>query len=212
MERTLNILLVEDDPLCRSALTSILAPLASRVNIAEAGGVTEAWTLIESNTEFDVVLYDWCLPDGGRLHGFIALSQLLPRVPIVVISAREEPEAIRNALSAGAKGYIPKSANGGVIRAAVTLVLGGEQYVPSIALNKLASTSVVGSHDVKLTARQNDVLHLMAKGYANKQIGRALKIADTTVRVHVSEILRQLCAHNRTDAVVKARDLGILEP
>ncbi|HEB54877.1 MAG TPA: response regulator transcription factor [Gammaproteobacteria bacterium] len=212
MDGTSNILLIDDHPLYRDALRPVIHQLARRVNIFEASCITDAFRLIDEQPELDLVLLDLILPDGGGLKSLLSVSQLLSNTPIVVISACDNHNLVIQLLNAGARGYIPKSAGSEVIKNALLLVLSGETYIPSVALGSLsgANTLEIDAETV-LTQRQDEVLQLLARGYSNKQIARVLNIAETTVRAHVSDILHHLHAHNRTDAVVKAQKLGLLE-
>ncbi len=212
MRSTVNILLIEDHPLYRNALTPVIRQLAQTVNISEAACITDAFTIIERQPRFDLVLLDLTLPDAMGLKALLPVCQLLPDVPVVIISANENRNLMVHAFNAGAKGYIPKSADSSVIKSALMLVLSGEVYIPSIALDSLSSGLSLLEEEAgtSLTGRQEEVLQSLAQGYSNKQIGNILNIAETTVRVHVSDIIHLLHAHNRTDAVVKAQQLGLV--
>jgi len=208
----MDILLIDDHPLFRKALRRMLWELSHDCRVREATGVGEALTLLDDARAPDMVLYDWRLPDGGGLRGLLAICQILPQTPVVVVSSNEDPDVIASALTAGARGYIPKSASSSVISSALRLVLAGETYVPSATLGQALSpvTPDAGRGGI-LTARQGEVLFLMAEGYSNKRIAQTLSISEATVRVHVSDILHQLHAENRTEAVAKARRLGLLQ-
>jgi len=213
MNGTINILLIDDHPLFRDALKPVIYQLAQAVNIFEASSITEAFTQIERQINFDLVLLDLTLPDSDGLKSLLPISQTLPDTPVVVISASENNHLVVHLLSAGARGYIPKSAGGEVIKNALLLVLSGETYIPSVVLDSLSHLAEMEfDPDAVLTRRQDEVLQLLARGYSNKQIGNVLDIADTTVRAHVSDIIHHLHANNRTDAVVKAQQLGLLIP
>jgi len=212
MDKAINILLIDDHPLYREALRPVIHQLATQVCLFEAASIMEAFRLIEEQTTFDLVLLDLALPDGGGLKSLLPVSQLLPDTPIVVISANENHNLVVHLLNAGARGYIPKSAGSEVVKNALLLVLSGETYVPSIVLDRLSrSTERTLDSDVALTQRQEEVLRYLAMGFSNKQIANVLNIAETTVRAHVSDIMHHLHARNRTDAVVKAQQLGLLE-
>ncbi len=211
MDEKTTILLIDDHPLYRDALRPVICQLARIVNIFEASCISEAFRLIAEQPGFDLVLLDLALPDSDGLKSLLAVSQLLPNTPVVVVSASENHHLVVHLLSAGARGYIPKSADSEVIKNALLLVLSGETYIPSVVLDSLSHPSEVEfDSEAALTRRQDEVLQLLARGYSNKQIGNVLDIAETTVRAHVSDILHHLHAHNRTDAVVKAQQLGLL--
>ncbi len=204
----MELLLIDDHPLFRKALCRTLWELAEDLHVHEAATIAEALDILDGSVMMDLVLYDWRLPDGGGLRGLMAICQLLPSTPVVVVSANEDPDVIATALSAGARGYIPKSASTEVINSALQLVLQGETYVPSATLGHRSVTPLPRGD--LLTARQAEVLFLLAEGYANKRIAYALGIAEATVRAHVSDILHGLQVGNRTEAVVRARRLGLL--
>ncbi len=204
----MELLLIDDHPLFRKALCRTLWELTEDLHVHEAATIAEALDILDGNVVMDLVLYDWRLPDGGGLRGLVAICQLLPSTPVVVVSANEDPDVIATALSAGARGYIPKSASTGVINSALQLVLQGEIYVPSATLGH-RPVPPPPRGDL-LTARQTEVLSLLAEGYANKRIAHALGIAEATVRAHVSDILHGLQVGSRTEAVVRARRLGLL--
>ncbi|VAW94976.1 hypothetical protein MNBD_GAMMA20-651 [hydrothermal vent metagenome] len=206
----MELLLIDDHPLFRKALCRTLWELAEDLHVHEAATIAEALAILDGSVVMDLVLYDWRLPDGGGLRGLVAICQLLPSTPVVVVSANEDPDVIATALSAGARGYIPKSSSTGVINSALQLVLQGEIYVPSATLGHGHRPVMPPSRGDLLTARQAEVLSLLAEGYANKRIACALGIAEATVRAHVSDILHGLQVENRTEAVVRARRLGLL--
>lgn len=206
----MDMLLIDDHPLFRKALCRTLWELVEDLHVHEATTVAEALAFLDGDVIPGLVLYDWRLPDGGGLRGLVAICQLLPSTPVVV-SANEDPDVIATALAAGARGYIPKSASTGIINSALQLVLQGEIYVPSATLGHGYRPVAPPPHDCLLTVRQKEVLALLAEGYANKRIALALGIAEATVRVHVSDILHELHVENRTEAVVRARRLGLLD-
>ncbi len=213
MKSIINILLIDDHPLYRKALEPVIHTLAEVVNLFEAASISQAIALIENQAPFSLVLLDLTLPDSDGLQSLIPICQLLPDTPVVIISACENRQMIINALKAGARGYIPKSADSAIIENALALVLNGEIYIPSAMLDGASDLTLIEQGEVTaLTGRQGEVLKLLAQGYSNKQIGRTLEIAETTVRVHVSDILQQLHVHNRTGAVIKAQQLGLLGP
>lgn len=212
MAGAIKVLLIDDHPLYRAALIPVVHGIADAVKIFEAGSIAEAFTVIDDQTTFDLVLLDLSLPDASGLKALFPIYQLLKDTPIVVISANEDRKLIANAISAGAKGYIPKSAARHEIRNALILVLSGSTYIPAIALDLSSAASIQQQqHEISLTRRQHQVLQLMAQGFTNKLIAQQLQIAETTVRVHVSDVIHQLTANNRTDAVIKAQKMGLID-
>ncbi len=207
----MKVLLVDDHPIVCEALSGVLASLEANVHCHHVCKVGEALEYLANAQSVDLILYDWHLPDGGGIQGLIAISQMQAQRPVVVISANESPDIIHTALQAGARGYIPKSLPVPVMKSALRLILQGETYIPSASLQggpSQAAPEVIG--ETALTRRQRDVLCLLNEGHSNKQIARCLKIAEVTVRSHASSLFKRLRVKNRTEAVVKARRLGLL--
>ncbi len=212
MISSIHVLLIDDHPLYRAALKPIIQQLAHSVQIIEAASMAEAFKIIDQNINFDLVLLDLTLPDASGLKTLIPICQLLKDIPIVIISAIEDRKLIAHAINGCASGYIPKSASKSEIKNALTLVLSGSVYIPSVVLDvSSANPQQEEVQPVSLTKRQNEVILLLAQGLANKQIASHLNIAETTVRVHVSDILHLLNAKNRTEAVIIAQQNGLLD-
>jgi two-component system, NarL family, nitrate/nitrite response regulator NarL len=139
-----------------------------------------------------------------------------PALPLIVLSSSEDPIDVRRALASGALGYVPKSASPQTIVSALRLVLSGEIYVPPLVLLSTLDASGSGSGRGggaaigELTARQREVLVLLARGMQNKEIGEILGLADKTVKTHVTAIFRTLHVINRTQAASLAREANLL--
>ncbi|VAX13850.1 two component transcriptional regulator, LuxR family [hydrothermal vent metagenome] len=210
----MKILLIDDHPLFRAGIATILKTLTEQVQLLEASSCEEALELIPEQDDFDLLLLDLNLPGIDGLAGLQKLRHGTPSTPIVVLSASEDSNKIKEAIAQGAKGYIPKSAAGEVIISALRLVLSGGIYLPMAVFNEdngnYASEKIVNSKGEKLTKRQHDVLLLLARGKTNKAIAIALKMAENTVRVHVAAILKFLDVNNRTEAAYSAKRLGLL--
>ena len=213
----MHILLVDDHTLFREALLHVLNQLAPQTIILEAANAEEAGQLIFHSNHFDLILLDIDLPDVDGLTALPGLRGLAPSVPIVVLSGSENSQHIKSALDNGAVGYIPKSCSSHEMLAALRIVLQGDIYIPPKLLGKLsalAPSSAEPSSENRphssLTPRQIEVLDLLSKGLPNKTIAKKLNMAEGTVKLHVAAILRTLDAKNRTEAVVKATQLGLL--
>lgn len=156
------------------------------------------------------------MPDADGLDGLRTLRQANPTTPVIICSALDEPQLVRDSFKLGISGYLPKSSGSEVTKHALQLVRSGGVYVPSEVLANPVSTAVTGSgnndaDDVDglagLTPRQKAVLALLEQGMSNKVIARELDIGEITVKAHVSAILRKLGVDNRVQAVVVAREL-----
>jgi DNA-binding NarL/FixJ family response regulator len=209
----MKFVLVDDHFLIREALRGILQELDANATIVEASCWRDAKRLIDESPDAGLLLLDLVLPDRD---GFAALEETRrrhPKIPIVILSAQCERENVMKALDLGAVGFIPKSGERKVMLGALGLILSGGIYIPPAILTRCqAPSGRISGADLDLTARQIDVLGLMMQGKSNKAICRTLGLAEQTVRNHVSAILKSLKASNRTEAVIKARELGLEPP
>jgi two-component system, NarL family, nitrate/nitrite response regulator NarL len=213
----MHILLVDDHTLFREALLHVLHQLDTQVIVLEAANIEEAIQLIAHTRNLDLILLDIELPRIDGLSALPDLRERAPTVPIVVLSGSEESEDVKRALDNGAVGYIPKTCSSHEMLAALHIVFEGDVYIPPKLLGKLEASSLPpeisranGSSFTSLTARQLEVLALMVRGFPNKSIATTLNVAEGTVKLHVSAIMRTLGARNRTQAVTEATRLGLV--
>lgn len=205
----MKYLIVDDHPLIREALGGVLASLRPEAHGFDAANAREALVICERESDVDLVLLDLHLPDVTGLGLLETLRRQFPATAVVMISANDDPAAIQAALAAGASGFIPKAERREVLMRALELVLAGGVYVPTGAIGSgLTGMRQAPSDSLRLTDRQAQVLTLMMQGRNNKLIGRALGLAEPTVKNHVSAILRALDVGSRTEAVLKASALG----
>jgi len=214
-----KILIADDHALFREGLRYVLAGLGDDVvEIFEAKDGAEALALVAAHPDLDLILLDLAMPGMDGIAGLRALRARNPSMPVVILSGSEEPADIRLALDRGAMGFIPKSSTSAVMLSALRLVLAGGVYLPAAFLERSRASASKGPivsatptlENLGLTARQYDVLRLLGQGKSNKEIARALDLAEGTVKLHVSAVLRALDAVNRTQAVVAAaRLLGL---
>lgn len=203
----MKVLIADDHPLVRDALARTVRELDRDVQVQEAGDL-DALLQLAAEGGADLALVDLNMPGMDGVEGLRRLREAVPTLPIVVASGQEDPATIRAVLAAGAVGFIPKSERSEVLLAALRLVQSGGTYVPARMLDPASGPP----HDLKsadLTPRQLDVLQCLLRGEPNKQIARELGLTEGTVKIHIAAILRALHARNRTEAVVRARSLGI---
>jgi DNA-binding NarL/FixJ family response regulator len=210
-----TILIVDDHPLFRAAMRDIVDRVCAQkggdVSYREASSFEEAFVIASMNPDLDLVMLDICMPDSGDLSGLLRFRAELPAVPVVVVSAIDDPHTVSRALLCGAAGFIPKSASVEGIAAALKVVLEGGIYTPDGAASGPAtslrydSTQPGNETGLALTPRQAAVLAKLAEGKSNKQIARELSISDMTVKVHVTAILRSLDVASRAQAIVAIR-------
>jgi DNA-binding NarL/FixJ family response regulator len=214
----LKVLVVDDHPLICEALRQVLKALDKDIELREAGSGRDALAAAGSGDDFDLVLLDLALPDADGFEVLRELRERHPSFPVVVLSASEQADVVMRALDAGAMGFIPKTSSNEVLLGALRLVLSGGVYLPAEVLRHarlpaLAAAAAVTSYrDVGLTERQAQVLALMVQGKPNKIICRELALAEGTVKIHVTAILKVLEVANRTQAVIAVGKLGLKLP
>ena len=205
----MRFLVVDDHPLFREALQSAVRLVHADPEIFEATSIEGALDVIAAHKDFDLALLDLSLPGTTGFAGLIAIRAAYPKLPVVVVSGHEEPALVREAISLGIVGYIPKSTSRKELAFAIGEVLNGSIYVPKKFL-ELGQDGSSGSDTQQIIKRLRDltpqqllVLDLIREGLQNKQIAYELKLAETTVKAHVSEILRKLHVFTRTKAVIE---------
>ncbi|MFN7643368.1 MAG: response regulator [Burkholderiales bacterium] len=212
----MHLLIVDDHPLIRGGVIVQLREAADAPCVEQADCLADGLRLLSSAPRFDLILLDLNLPDTVGTSGIETLRQRFPRVPVMVLSGATDRATIDRCLRAGASGFLPKTADGERLGAAVRAIAGGGIYVPrdtgGAAPRAWATQGAAPATDVRqlgLTDRQKDVLRLIMRGLPNKLIGRQLQLAEGTVKVHVSAVLRALGARNRTQAVLAASRMGL---
>ena len=202
-----RVIIVDDHPLFRDALKQTLTSAFPGIVIAEAGTLEAVSDTLASDRDFDLVLLDLKMPGVQGFSGLVFLRAQYPGVPIVVVSASEEPHIIRRALDLGASGYIPKSASAETMRRALAVMLDGGIWTPEIAAVETSPDSEadrLARRLATLTPQQVRVLMMLREGLLNKQIAHQLGVSEATIKAHVSAILQKLDVDSRTQAVIAA--------
>ena len=202
-----RVIIVDDHPLFRDALKQTLTSAFPGIVIAEAGTLEAVSDTLASDRDFDLVLLDLKMPGVQGFSGLVFLRAQYPAVPIVVISASEEPHIIRRALDLGASGFIPKSASAETMRRALAVLLDGGIWTPEIAAVETSPDSEadrLARRLATLTPQQVRVLMMLREGLLNKQIAHQLGVSEATIKAHVSAILQKLDVDSRTQAVIAA--------
>jgi DNA-binding NarL/FixJ family response regulator len=222
----MKILVVDDHALIRTALRGVLSELDRDVTVLEASDCRGAFDLIEAQPDLDLVLLDLNLPG---MHGLAALNDLRarhPALPVVVLSSANDRASVTQALDQGAMGYIPKLSSNKVLISALRLVLSGGIYIPPEILARWESPTAADPQaaaasgrsgpprrtpaDLGLSGRQAQVLRLLLEGKSNKIICRELDVAESTVKNHVTLIMKALNVTSRTQAVIAAARMGLV--
>ncbi len=203
----LKVLVADDHPLFREAVVLSVRHLdRTDFQVLEAGTLDEVCRLATAMPDLDLLLLDLKMPGMDGLGGLLELRRRFPALPVVIVSATEEPRIIREAIAAGAMAYIPKSLDRSAITQALEHVLAGEVWQPESDVDQLADEAPMAERMQALTPQQTNILRLMVAGKPNKLIAYELSIAETTVKAHVTVILRKLGVYSRTQAVLAARE------
>ena len=207
-------IIVDDHPLFRGALRQALTAAFKAAVIDEAGSLDELIEQLKAAEEVDLVLLDLAMPGVQGLSGLLLLRREYPDVPVIVVSATDDPAIIRRCIEFGASGYVPKSQPVEHIRDAVRSVMSGEVWVPSdVSMDSTASNGdrALASRLSALTPQQMRVLMMLGEGLLNKQIAFKLSVSEATIKAHVSAILQKLGVDSRTQAVIAISKIGMAE-
>lgn len=206
-----TLIIADDHPLFRSALRTAVAQLLPGVHIIEADSPEALNRAVQEHPRADLILLDLRMPGVQGFSALITLRGQYPAIPVVVVSAVEEPAVMRRALDFGACGFIPKSAGLDTIGAALRSVLEGGVWLPPGVAETVAAEDAadreLAQRISSLTPQQFRVLMMLADGRLNKQIGGDLNVSEATIKAHVTAILRKLGLYRRTQAAVLAQRL-----
>lgn len=200
-----KIVIVDDHPLFRGALSQALSASFADADIGEAGSLDELTQRLETDKDVDLVLLDLSMPGVQGLSGLLFLRAQHPEIPVVVVSANEDPTVIRRCIEFGASGFVPKSEPVEHIRNAVRSVLDGEIWTPKdidLSAGADRATDDLLARLSTLTPQQVRVLMMLGEGLLNKQIAYKLGVSEATIKAHVSAILQKLGVDSRTQAVI----------
>ncbi len=202
-----RLLIADDHPLFRGALREAVSGLLEQVDIAEAGSFDETVELLERDSDVDLILLDLRMPGVRGFSGLMYLRAQYPSVPVAVVSANDDPAAIRRCMEFGASGFIPKTLGVDAMRRAISRILGGGVWTPpdvDLRAGSDTETAELMARMATLTPQQVRVLMMLSEGLLNKQIAFQLGVSEATVKAHVSAILQKLGVESRTQAVIAA--------
>ncbi|ABC28499.1 Response regulator containing a CheY-like receiver domain and an HTH DNA-binding domain [Hahella chejuensis KCTC 2396] len=212
-------LLVDDHPIVIDALSTSLLALKLCNWIDKANTLAEAKEKLANDADFSLVLLDLHLSDAEGIHAMMTMREAYPDIPIIIFSGDDSTDTIAKAFEYGVRGYVPKNSPVEVVVSAVKVVLAGSCYIPPHAIRMLgfepaAGTVAIGNTAVEtrpyFSPRQEQVFHYLLEGMPNKVIAARLDMAEGTVKTHMNTIFRALGVRNRAQAILKARQLGVI--
>jgi DNA-binding NarL/FixJ family response regulator len=207
-----RLVIADDHPLFRGALREAVSGLFEKADIAEAGSFEEVTKLLERGAEIDLILLDLSMPGVRGFSGLMYLRAQYPSVPIIVVSASDDPVVIRRCMDFGASGFIPKTLGIEAMRGAIASVFEGGVWTPpdvDLGAGSDAQSAGLMARLASLTPQQVRVLMMLSEGLLNKQIAYELGVSEATVKAHVSAILQKLGVESRTQAVIAASKIEL---
>jgi DNA-binding NarL/FixJ family response regulator len=211
MASSTRIIIADDHPLFRDALRQAVASVMAGARIDQAGAFDELTSLLEQDSDVDMVLLDLSMPGISGFSGLIYLRAQYPAIPVVIVSASDDGSTIRRSLDFGASGFIPKRFGVETLRDAIVRVMAGDVWVPpDTDLSSTIDPDMTRLRDrlVTLTPQQVRVLMMLSEGLLNKQIAYELGVSEATIKAHVSAILQKLGVESRTQAVIAAAKIA----
>lgn len=199
--QSLRIVIADDHALVRELLERQIQDLGDDVQVLQAGTLQQVLELLPGAGRLDLILLDLRMPGMNGFAGLQAVRQARPEVPVAMLSGQVDPQTIREALQAGAAGYLPKTMRAAGMLNALRLILAGERFIPDTALGPGEPWVPVAADAGELSRREQDVIKLLMRGHTNKEIARGLEIEEVTVALHLRSVYRKLNVRNRTQAV-----------
>jgi DNA-binding NarL/FixJ family response regulator len=199
----MKILIVDDHPLFRAGFHAVLEQSDLEAGVLSVSSVPEALQALQRDSDIGLVLLDIHLRGDDGFKALKTVGERFPTTACIMISGDEQPGVASRAISAGASGFIPKSFTADEMIAAIRKVLAGDVFTP-------APASLAPAEPSGLTLRQLEVISMLGRGFSNKEIARALDVAERTVKAHVSAVFEALNVRNRTQAVLVAQRRGYL--
>lgn len=203
----MRVLIADDHPLYREAATLQIRRLYREADVQEAASLAELRGATAQAPTFDLILVDYHMP-GMSADALANLVKDFPAIPVAVISGVAGNADVLAAARAGVRGYIPKTSTSEYFARALQLLLTGGTSIPTEVLMD-QSTHKAPSWLTKMSAREKEVLHGVAMGRSNKEIGRTLGLAEVTIKLHLRNVFRKMAVKSRSEAAVKAVKAGL---
>lgn len=200
----LRILLIDDHVLVSESLALSLKVSRTALETITVDRVDRALEVLTSGSTFDFIIMDWRMPGVSGAAAIAMLRDAAGGIPVVVCSGDEDPAIAAEAVAAGARGFLPKTMPVQQLAAAIQFIAKGAVYIPP-----QLSLRAVARPETTLTDRELEVVRGLIQGKSNKELGRELDLAEVTVKLHLRRAMKKLAVVNRTQAALKARELGL---
>ncbi|HIF24693.1 MAG TPA: response regulator transcription factor [Micavibrio sp.] len=216
----MKLLLADDHAMFRDALVDYLQRTELNADVTIAKDMNEVMEVMQGGDKFDLVMLDFRMPGMDDLRGLESLLEHYPDTRAVILSGMARTKDVEKAMDMGAAGYLPKTLTGKALINGINKVMAGEKYVAIDYNTNEIMASSKGHEDedadvadsgakADLTPRESEVLEFLLRGASNKEIARSLDLQVVTVKLHVRGICRKLGAKNRTQAALKAQQMGL---
>ena len=219
----MKLLIADDHTLFRDALVQYIERADPLSSVTLAKDFYQAMDILEQNPHQNLVILDLRMPGMDGMNGFKVMKMRFPDIPVALMSGIAEPQDVQDALDLGAVGYFPKTMSGKMLLKAIQQVVAGDvfipegkkpkKYMPSYYADDLPDakqpSATIDKNELNFTPREAEVLTFLVDGASNKDIARALDLQVVTVKLHVRGVCRKLNAKNRTQAALKAKEMGI---
>ncbi len=211
----MKLMIVDDHAMVRQGVSALLERESPGAELLQASDSAEGLRLAAAHADLDAVFLDLSMPGMGGLEALHEFARVRPALPVIVLTAADDPALARRAFAAGALGYVPKSASAETLLTALSLVMRGETFVPSLVLRAPEGAAHAGAAPpsaaaAALTERQSEVLRHLGEGLSNKVIAYRMGISEKTIKAHMTGVLRALAANGRAEAVQSARAAGLI--
>ena len=225
-KKSMKFLIADDHELFLQGLEFILRKEYPTAEITLTDSYTGIFEILQKRSDFDLILTDLAMPGANWREAISKMHSICPETPIIIISAVFEPEILQETYNLGVSGYVSKSFSNSLILSAINLVMAGGMYIPPEVMKMSMKSSsesvrnlirdldrprVTGENNYGLTPRQTEALECLAEGMPNKQIAYKLGVSEGTIKIHITLLMKTLEVTNRTAAVRKAAQLGILK-
>lgn len=206
----MKLMIVDDHALVRQGVLALLEREAPDAELLQACDSAEGLRMAARRPDLDAVFLDLSMPGMDGMDALREFGRLRPALPVIVLTAADDPAVARQAFAAGALGYVPKSASADTLLMALSLVMRGERFVPSLVQRPAHPAPIELATFGDLTERQSEVLRHLGEGLSNKAIAHRMGITEKTIKAHMTGVLRALSASDREQAIQSARAAGII--